>query len=134
MILMTASEKVGVLFSIFISLFNDEALSLFEKAMAVQQKYESFPMSPCGNEIGKSETINPESVLNIFPQRQSCHFYKDQTKDNKTPFPRTPESVEMILGTLCRNDNTFILGIAMYKLQVEYLLTGCWQASMGILV
>ena len=102
--LMTASEKVGSVFSLYVTLGTPEGSRLFTKVLLrVQAKYETL-----GDSVDK------------LPKITDKHFFAESSQN---PLLRTPEGVRKLLMTLKQNKLGFMMDLHPFdSLQAEYFL------------
>jgi hypothetical protein len=102
--LLTAGEKIGTVFSLYVALGTIEGSRLFTKVlMRIQAKYEL---------LGKKG--------DQLPKIADKHFFADSTQN---PLPRTRNGVNSLLKTLKQNELGFMMHLHPFDaLQVEYLL------------
>jgi hypothetical protein len=106
---MTAGEKIGLIFSVFVCLGVAAGRDLFEKILErIQPRYLKFPQD--------SSTL---------PKRGDVHFFSDQKPNSiNGPMDRTRTGVTNLVKQVVRHDLTFFLDAAHQydELQTEYFL------------
>ena len=102
--LLTAGEKIGTVFSLYVALGTVEGSRLFTKVlMQIQAKYEL---------LGKKG--------DQLPKIADEHFFAESTQN---PLPRTRNGVNNLLKILKHNELGFMMHLHPFDaLQVEYLL------------
>ena len=153
MTLLTADERVGMIFTMLLALHNDDVKAIMEKASARQQtKYMTFPVpnkksvppntpslkkkipkQSC-NRSQKSGTTSADSVstpaeavdckdLERFPRRHHAHLAREP--DNC--WPRTPSSNKHLLCHLKKHGFAFLFEEDYDVLQLEFLFVESWK-------
>jgi hypothetical protein len=114
--LLTAGEKIGLIFSLFVTLGTEKGGSLFTSVLGrIQRKYEAT--TPCRS--GKKQ--------DPLPQRGDIHFFadlRDSNKSGRNPLQRTLQGVQVLVKSMIQHGLSFILGRVedLDELQTEYLL------------
>jgi hypothetical protein len=97
-LLLTAGEKIGLVFALHITLGTERGALLCGKVIArIQEKYESMPCA-----------------IDCLPQRGDSHFFADVRISNKggvpkSPILRTVEGIKDLVTELRRHDLSFIV-------------------------
>ena len=113
--LLTAGEKVGLIFALFVALGTMKAHSLFTKVIIRgQKKYETVSSSHPGEKRG------------------DVYFFSDLKQPNRPPLSRTYEGVKRLVKELHRHNLDFVLdGNRFDELQTEYLLLSIHSTILG---
>lgn len=141
MTLLTASEKIGLLFSLHLCLRTEQGYEVFETALKRQQlKYISFPITKTTvNEEDDSkhrknkrskpkqsdEGIDSPPSLEDYATVESKHQYRDRNK--KHPFPRTEKTARLVTAQIKRHCLSFVLDLDLDKMQLDILLSEVWS-------
>ena len=120
--LLTASEKVGIIYALYFSLGTPRVASIYQKAILRQQrKYIDITCFTQGSESTPSAT---------FPTIDDQYFFKKPSQPCQTAMLRTPGSVRGMIQDL--NKLGLLQGIEeavlhLDSLQTEYLLQAVWD-------
>ena len=125
MTLLTASEKIGMLFSLHIVLRTEKGKEVFETAMKRQQhKYMSFPVA----EGLKKKQAEPK--LSDYPLRTDKHLHRD--KNRAHPFPRDEASARAVVAHIKSHSLHFLLDLDLDEMQLGLFLSGIWAVTRTI--
>jgi hypothetical protein len=135
MTLLTASEKIGILFSLHLVLRTEEGKEIFEKAMNRQQlKYISFPIivekssKRKRGDDKKKPTAPP--CLEDYPLRTEQHFHRDKNKPH--PFPRTKKSAKQVIAHIKGHSLHFLLALDLDVMQLDRFLSDIWAITRTV--
>jgi hypothetical protein len=127
--LKTANETVGSLFSVVLTVHDNNIFDLMEATNDRQQdRYLTFPVTIPKNTKARTLVARDNHLLERFPSRRNYTYGRDRSNDlNKAVFPRTNKSCRLLFHHLKKHGLGFLLDLELDEIQMEYFLVESWK-------